>query len=300
MPRALIILDWDRVKGPVIKAKYPEIDFDSDLAMKIFMAHTAQEPVETQLSLQFGSANIVSRFTQFEGKGIMRRHLFILLLNPEENPKEFFKLLVEFERTLKKDIDASYLSDLVKNIYNQKTVSPISVGFNAEELSTKIINRSKQLLDQGDIQKAQLLISKAKSIPPKIAEMLQLAETALKEEKYVIAGSNYEIVSKLLLDIDETSLMQQYREKAEKLKKIPIIQRERKEYADNALRALKKVDFPEAVEWYKAAAKKSEELEDKVKTAEYTKKAEALTAFLEAEREAKLKESPKETPKENN
>jgi hypothetical protein len=35
MPRALILLDWDRIKGPVVKAKYPEISFDPDLPMKI-------------------------------------------------------------------------------------------------------------------------------------------------------------------------------------------------------------------------------------------------------------------------
>ncbi len=296
MPRALIILDWDRIKGPVVKAKYPEIDFDPDLAMKIFMAHTAQEPIETQLALQFGSGEttikIASRFTQFKEKGIMRRHLFILLLNPEENPKEFFKLLEEFEKNLKSEIDASYLPELVKNIYIQKTSSQISISFDIEELSNKIIERSKQLLDQGEIQKAQSLISKAKVIPSKIVELLQLAENAVKEKKYIIAGNYYESASKLLLEVDETTLMQQYHEKAEKLKKIPTLQKERKEYIENAIKALKKIDFSEAIEWYEAAAKRSKELDDEIKAVEYTKKAEALAAFLEAERESKLKESP--------
>ncbi len=35
MPRALIILDWDRIKGPVIRAKYPDVAIDEDLPMKI-------------------------------------------------------------------------------------------------------------------------------------------------------------------------------------------------------------------------------------------------------------------------
>ena len=33
MPRAVILLDWDRIKGPVVKAKYPEISIDPDLPM---------------------------------------------------------------------------------------------------------------------------------------------------------------------------------------------------------------------------------------------------------------------------
>jgi len=290
MPRALIILDWDRIKGPVVKAKYPEIEFDPDLPMKIFMAHTAQEPVEILLSLQFKSMNIASRFTQFQEKGTMRRILFILLLNPEENPKEFFKILSDFEQNLRLEIDATYLPELVKNIYIKKTSVQISTSFNAEELSNKIINRSKQLLDSGEIQKAQALISKSKSVPPRIAENLQLAETALTEKKYIIAAGYYETVSNLLFEIDETTLMQQYRDKAEKLKKIPNLQKERKEFIENAHKALKKVDFTEAIEWFTAAAKKSEELEDPVKLLEYSTKAKALVTFLEAEREAKLKE----------
>jgi hypothetical protein len=296
MPRAIILLDWDRIKGPVVKAKYPEINIDPDLPMKIFMTHTAQEPVETQLALQFGNANIASRFSQFEEKGIMRRVIFIFLLKPEENPKDFFKILEDIEKNLRKDIDATYLSELLKNLYIQKTATQIVTSFNPEQLSAKLINRSKQLLDTGEIQKAQILISKARSVPQQIADSLKLAETALNEKKHVIAGTYYETASKLLLEVDETALMQQYSEKAEKLKKIPILQKDRKEYVDNALRALKRVDFSEAVEWYNAAAKKSEELEDKVKVNEYTAKAKALAAFLEAERDARLKETSESKP----
>ncbi len=260
------------------------------------MTHTAQEPVETQLALQFGNANIASRFNQFEEKGIMRRIVFILLLKPEENPRDFFKTLEEIEKNLKKDIDASYLPELLKNLFIQKTSSQMTTSFNPEQLSAKLINRSKQLLDTGDIQKAQILISKARSVPQQIADSLKLAETALNEKKHVIAGTYYETASKLLLEIDETALMQQYSEKAERLKRIPVLQRDRKEYVENALRALKKVDFSEAVEWYNAAAKKSEELEDKIKANEYMVKAKALATFLEAERDAKLKETPETKP----
>jgi len=291
MPRAIILLDWDRIKGPVIRAKYPEIDFDLDLPMKIFMTHTAQEPVETQLALQFGNANIASRLAQFEERGIMRRILFIFLLNSEENPRDYFETLEELEATLINEIDASYLPELLKNFYLQKTSGEILTEFNAEQLSAKLINRSKQLLDAGEIQKAQILISRAKGYPQQIAESLQLAETALNEKKYVIAGTHYETASNLLLEIDETTLMQQYAEKAEKLKKIPILQKERKEYIESALKALKKVDFSEAIEWFNAAAIKSQELEDEVKVKEYSVKAKALTAFLEAERQGRLQET---------
>ncbi len=293
MPRALIVLDWDRLKGPVIKAKYPEIELDPDLPMKIFMAHTAQEPVEIQLAFQFGSANVASRIAQFTDKGVMRRMLFILLLNPEENPREFFNFLLEFEKSLKKEIDASYLPELVKNTYINKMAAQISAVFDVNELSSKIINRSKQLLDRGEIQKAQSLISKAKLVPPKIAETLQLAEKAFKENEFTIAGTHYETVSKLLFEVDETALMQEYRERAEKVKKIPILLKERKDYVESAQKALKKIDFSTAIEWFKAAAKHSEELEDDIKKNEYVKKGTALEMYLEAEREAKLKDSVK-------
>ncbi|MHA1358034.1 MAG: hypothetical protein ACTSQI_14745 [Candidatus Helarchaeota archaeon] len=295
MPRALIVADWDKIAGPVIKAIYPEIEIDPTILLKVFMTHTAQEPIEVQLSLQIGSANIASRFTQYEHQGVMRRHLFILLLNPEEKANDFFSILKDFEQELKFELDASYLPELVKNLYIKKTKTRVTTQFNVLELSNKIIDRSKQLLDQGEIQKAQNLISKAKTIPPNIAQTLELADKALIENKYVIAGNYYEAASKLVFEVDETALMQQYHEKAEKLKKIPILLKERKEYVENAAKALKKVDFSEAIEWFKAAAKKSNELEDETKSAEYAKKAKALTDFLEAEREAKLKESSEES-----
>jgi len=255
------------------------------------MTHTAQEPVETQLALQFGNANIASRFTQFEERGIMRRILFIFLLNPEENPRDYFEILEELEGSLINEIDASYLPELLKNFYIQKTSGEILTEFNAEQLSAKLINRSKELLDAGEIQKAQILISRAKNFPQQIAEALQSGEAALTEKKYVIAGTYYETASNLLYEIDETTLMQEYAEKAEKLKKIPTLQKERREYVENALKALKRVDFSEAIEWFNAATKSSEELEDEVKVNEYTTKAKALTTFLEAEREARLQET---------
>ncbi|MHA1265718.1 MAG: hypothetical protein ACTSRS_10850 [Candidatus Helarchaeota archaeon] len=255
------------------------------------MAHTAQEPIEPQLALQFGSANIASRFSQFKDKGTMRRIVFILLLNPEENPKDFFEILKDFEKNLKLEIDASYLPELMKNIYLKNTESQVSTSFNAEELSSKLIKRSKQLLDEGEIQKAQTLISKARTLPNKIAEILQSAEAAYKARDYSLAGTNYETASKLLLDLDETTLMQHFHDLAEKVKKIPLLLKERKEFIESANKSLKKVDFSTAIEWFKAAAKHSEELEDKIKAEEYFKKAIALENFLDAEREAKLKES---------
>jgi 6-pyruvoyl-tetrahydropterin synthase len=221
----------------------------------------------------------------------MRRILFIFLLNPEENPRDYFQMLEELEGSLINELDASYLPDLLKNFYLEKTSGEILTEFNADQLSTKLINRSKELLDAGEIQKAQILISRAKSYPQQIAEALQSAEAALNEKKYVIAGTYYETASNLLLEIDETTLMQQYAEKAEKLKKIPTLQKERKEYIENAIKALKKVDFSEAIEWFNAAAKNSEELEDEVKLNEYTIKAKALNTFLDAEREAHLQET---------
>jgi hypothetical protein len=260
------------------------------------MTHTAQEPVETQLALQFGNANIASRLTQFEEKGIMRRILFIFLLNSEENPRDYFEVLEELEQNLLKEIDASYMPELLKNFYIEKTTGEISTTeFNPEQLSAKLINRSKQLLDAGEIQKAQILISRAKNYPQQIADSLQSAEAALNDKKYVIAGTYYETAANLLFEIDETTMMQQYSDKAEKLKKIPTLQKDRKEYVDNALKALKRVDFSEAIEWFNAAATKSEELEDEIKVTEYSIKAKALTTFLEAEREARLQEPSEDT-----
>jgi len=260
---------------------------------QIFMAHTAQEPVEPQLALQFGSANIASRFTQFKEKGTMRRIVFILLLNTEENPKDFFEILVDFEKNLKMEINATYLTELMKNIYIKKTSIQISEIFDTEQLSQKLIKRSKILLDEGEMQKAQVLISKARTIPNRIAETLKLAEDAFKKEDYITAGNHYEAASKLLLEADETALMQEYHEKAEKVKKIPTLLKERKDYIESANKSLKKVDFTTAIEWFKAAAKHSEELEDKIKTKEYNRKAKALEDYLEAERESKLKDTEK-------
>ncbi|TFG05487.1 MAG: hypothetical protein EU536_01925 [Promethearchaeota archaeon] len=200
-------------------------------------------------------------------------------------------MLLNFEKNLKLEIDATYLPELLKNLYIKNTASRISTAINAEELSSKLIKRSKQMLDDGQIQEAQSLISKARTIPQKIVETLKLADESFQKEEYSIAATYYESISKLLFEIDETALMQQYHEKAEKIKKIPILFRERKDFVENANKNLKKVDFSTAIEWFTAAAKHSEQLEDKVKFNEYNKKAKALEAFLEAEREAKLQDS---------
>ena len=47
MPFQICVVDWDKLKGPIIKAKYPEQASKADisnLAMQTFMIHSGKVP----------------------------------------------------------------------------------------------------------------------------------------------------------------------------------------------------------------------------------------------------------------
>ncbi|MFX0138982.1 MAG: hypothetical protein ACFFDN_35400 [Candidatus Hodarchaeota archaeon] len=297
MPLGIVLIDWDQLKGPVIKTKYPEFDFKSslsDLSMQTFMIHSGKVPPETDISFQLEGTNIASHFFQFKEKDVLRRVMILLILNPEESSKEFFPFLKKVEGDIRGELNNPYLSEIVKSSYN-KMISARKFVYSEEKIKEKISNKAKILLDKGEFEAAQKLLAKASAIPGKLSSTLMTAERLLKQKNHVLAADNYEKAAELLDEIGDTDLSSQFKNKAADLKTIPKLENDLRNYVDRVDKAIRKNDFKQAIENTKKCIEVTEKLQKfptiaelfTIRKTEYTQKMDALQKYIDAEEKAK-------------
>lgn len=297
MPLGSFIVDWDQVKGPIVKAKYPEFEFESslsDLAMQTFMIHSAKVPPESEISFQLEGTNIASHFFQFKEKDVLHRIMLLVILNPEESSKDYFPFLKSLEREVKNDINNPYLPEILKNAYDEMITAREFV-YSEEKIKEKISDKAKMLLDKGEFTQAQKLLTKANELPQRLASTLMNAEKLSKEKNHIFAAENYEKAAFMLDEIGETDLSNQFKNKATDLKKIPGFETDLRNNIDKIEKAIRKYDFKQAIEVFQKCIKIAEELMKfptivelySIRKTEYTKKMKALQNFIKADEDAK-------------
>ncbi|NVM02958.1 MAG: hypothetical protein HWN67_11515 [Candidatus Helarchaeota archaeon] len=297
MPLGIFIVDWDQLKGPIVKAKYPDFDFKSslsDLSMQTFMIHSGKVPPETDISFQLEGTNIASHFFQFKEKDVLRRVMILLILNPEETSKEFFPFLRKVEKNIRGELNNPYLADIVKTTYDEM-ISARKFVYSKEKIKEKISNKAKILLDKGELAAAQKLLAKAGAIPGKLSSTLMTAEKLLKGKSHVLAAENYQKAADLLEEIGDTDLSIQFKNKAADLKTIPRLESDLRNYVDRVDKSIRKKDLNQAVENSKKCIEITEKLQKFstiaeqyiIRKTEYTEKMDALQKFIDAEEKAR-------------
>ncbi len=297
MPLGIFIVDWDQLKGPIVKTKYPDFDFKSslsDLSMQTFMIHSGKVPPETDISFQLEGTNIASHFFQFKEKDVLRRVMILLILNPEESSKEFFPFLRKVEKDIRGELNNPYLGDLVKTTYDEM-ISARKFVYSEEKIKEKISNKAKILLDKGEFAAAQKLLAKAGEIPGKLSSILIAAEKLLDEKNHVVAAENYEKAAALLDEIGETDLSSQFKGKAAELKTVPKLENDLRNYVDRIEKAIRKNDFKQAIKNCEKSIETTDKLQKfptinklySIRKIEYTQKMEALQKYIDAEENAK-------------
>ncbi|MHA1232373.1 MAG: hypothetical protein ACTSRP_18025 [Candidatus Helarchaeota archaeon] len=297
MPYSLLIVDWDKIKGPNVKARYPpaEPHYNDDIPMQVFMMHTAKEPPEEQISLNLSGMDVLSQFVQYKQDGEMRRVIFMLLLKPDEKPIDFKRKLIKFKDEVIGKLDSDELPSIVENYFKEKLSRGIE-EFSVEGFKKKLILQAQNLLEKGQTQLAREIIEKSERIPRTIFNILRKTDELLDKEAYEEAAKNYEDVVTLLTEIQEDDLAAEYAQKAMEIKKIPKLLSKQKDLLDKIHKITKKIDFNKLMNLLNEISKVSKELDQEDRAKGYSDQALALKQFIESnpDKEETIEEAEEE------
>ncbi|MHA1797772.1 MAG: hypothetical protein ACTSVY_04915 [Candidatus Helarchaeota archaeon] len=295
MPKGIVIIDWDKMQGPIIKLKYPEsLEFNANLPMQVFMMHTSKDPPQIEVSIQVEDSNISSYFFQFKQKNTLRRIILMLLLQIEEPASDFFYILKNLESRIKDNIDNPKLIELIRDIYEEEILADKNLPYSASAIREKISERVKVLLDNKKFDEAQELLKQAEEIPFKLAEALKKANKILEQKQHLKAAELFQTAANLSKMIKESDLYTMCDNKAKELRKIPQLQNEIMELEEKAKKSLKKLLFNETIMHLEKASQIADELlkfetiKDyyEIKKNEFKTKVEGLMLYLKAHSEA--------------
>ncbi|MBD3230024.1 MAG: hypothetical protein GF329_17710 [Candidatus Lokiarchaeota archaeon] len=295
MPYSLVIVDWDKIKGPNVIYRYPpaEPHYNDDIPMQIFMMHTAKEPPEEQITLNLSGIDVLSQFIQFKQEGSMRRIILLLLLKPEEKAIDFKRKLIKFKEKVIGKLDSEDLQKFVANYYKENFAAGIKT-FSVEGMKKKLIDQAQNLLEKGQTQKARNLIEKSERIPRTIFNLIKKAEKAYENEEYIDASKFYEDIVALLTEVQEDEMAANYAQKAMQVKKIPKLLEEQKDLSKKLHKHTKKIEFEQIIELLTDLAKVSSELGHAEKSNGYSDQALALKQFMESDPDREEQEKDEE------
>ena len=283
MPYCLVIVDWDKIKGPNVKARYPpaEPHYNDDIPMQIFMMHTAKDPPEEQITLNLSGMDVLSQFIQFEQEGTMRRVILLLLLKPEEKPIHFKRKLIIFKDKIIGKMESENINQIVEDYYKEN----FSMGledFSVEGMKKKLIDQAQTLLGKGQTQKARDIIERSERVPRTVFNLIKQADNSLEQEKYSDASQHYEDIVALLTEIEEDEMAGEFAQKSIEIKGIPKLLNQQKDTLNKIRKITKKVNFQELIELITHISKVTNELKQYEKAKGYSDQALALKQYITA------------------
>ena len=145
MAYGIVLIDWDREKGPIVAGHYFEkqIEFQRHYATRTFLTHAShgwdKEKVQEELFLQFNEMTLVSHYFTLQIDNLIRRVIIAIVLRNDEKPDKYFNIIKEISQEILNNIDLSEekLGDLLREIYNSK-IKNISAKFTESDIVNMI------------------------------------------------------------------------------------------------------------------------------------------------------------------
>lgn len=295
MPYSLVVVDWDKIKGPNVKSRYPpaEPHYNDDIPMQVFMMHASKEPPEEQITLNLSGMDVLSQFVQFQEEGTMRRIIILLLLKPEEKPMLFKRKMIKFKDEIIGKVDSEDLDQMVKKYYKDNFEEGVE-DFSVEGMKEKLISQAQTLLEKGQTQLAREIIEKSERVPRTIFNLMKQAEQAYDTAEYIEASKHYEDIVALFSEIREDEMAANYAQKSIEVKEIPKLLDEQGNILDKIKKQTKKVDFNKLIDLLTQAFRVSNKLRQSDKARGYSDQALALKQYLQADPDKKEAEEESE------
>ncbi len=228
MPLGLFFYEIDESFGPNVLAEYylaHENKVTADILKDFEEKHVQKEFLNTiywKDDLRYYSSKInatsIERDNLFLGFVLKQDEDLISSKSILENiaekvVKDFSKDKAKLESILRKEFDSIFT-------LMEKLKEPTLI-------KETINNKTKKMLDDGNLQEARQLIDLGEEIPEKLSEELKLAENLLENKFYKKAKKNFLKAAELAEIIQENDIVSFLTNKAEQVGKFPELVKER-------------------------------------------------------------------------
>lgn len=287
----IFILLWTD-DGYVVKGKFWQQEGDAsiidNLLMRIALSHESKKEfsmVPTQID-----TFIFSRLYEFRDTSKIPQKVIVgVELAKGENKDDYKKFLIDacskVPEMLTKD-DGEIEQELTA-IFASQSGEAEQTGDRSKDLLAQLKERAKDLIKNGDIDEANDLLEKAKTVPGALQKLIDKGTKLIKQQKIDEAEKVYNEAIDLALSIQEDGIAAKLQDDLARASERPKIIEIIKDIETKAKKALREENIKRAAELYKDAATEAVKLNDVDAMNEFTKKSQALFEFSTADQKKK-------------
>lgn len=228
MPRAIILYEIDPSFGPNILAEY-YLKQDDKISPAVLKEFSEKHIKKESLTVTIRKDNDRYYSSKLNAESIDKENLFLSFILQEE--EDLISLKSIFENIEEKVIlgfsaDKKTMSDILKNSLN--AILSLVQKLQEPEIIKDILNeRTKKMLDNGQLQEARELIDLGEDIPQKLAAQVKIADKLLKDAFYKKAKKSFLKAAELAVLIQEEEIASFLKNKGEQVGMFPELLKER-------------------------------------------------------------------------
>ena len=225
-PQAIFLYEIDESFGPNILAEYFLIK--QELPKEV-LKDFIQKHIEKEFMSALTQKNDVRYFSnRVNAKSIEKENLYLgFILKEEEDMVSIKSIFETVEDKILKEYtdDRTKLEELLKDSLN--SILSLMEKLKEPAIIVDTINdKTKKMIDDGQLQEARELINLGEEIPDKLAMEIKLAEEYLNEKAYKRAKKSYLKAAELAETIQEYEIVSFLRYKAEEIGTLPELIKE--------------------------------------------------------------------------
>ena len=289
----IFILLWTD-DGYIVKGKFWQAgegysSVIDNLIMRITLSHESKKEF-SKIPTQVGTF-IYSRLYEFrDSKKNSQKVIVGIELTQDENQDDFKKFLIDacakVPEILTKDEGEN--EQLLMAIFaSQSGTGSEGSEDRGKDLLTTLKDRAKELINSGDIDEANELLEKAKTVPGELQKLIDKGTKLIKQKKIDEAQKVYAEAIDLALSIQEGDLAAKLQDDIARVSERPKIVERILNLEQRAKDAMHEEDMKTAADLYKDAATEAVKLNDVDAMNEFTKKSQALLEFYTADQKKK-------------
>jgi len=229
-PNAIFLYEIDKSFGPNIIAEYylSDVKLSPEILKSFIEKHVKKELVDATIKkddYKYYSSKI-------DASSLNKDNLYLGFIITDK--EDLISLKSMFEKSEEKIIQN--FSDNRKNMTNLlKTIVSSILSLLEKLKEPKLIietinEKTKKMLDNGNLKEARELIELGEKIPAKLAQEIKLADKCFSEGDYKKAKKGFEKSAELAALIQEDEIVSYLRNKAEKVGTFPELFKERETY----------------------------------------------------------------------
>ncbi|TFG12609.1 MAG: hypothetical protein EU535_05985 [Promethearchaeota archaeon] len=225
-PQAIFLYEIDESFGPNILAEYFLIK--QELPKEV-LRDFVQKHVEKEFRSALSQKNEIRYFSnKIDTKTLKRENLYLgFILKEEEDMVSIKSIFETVEEKILKDYsdDRNKMEELLKDSLN--SILSLMEKLKEPTIIVDTINdKTKKMIDNGNLHEARELIDLGEEIPEKLALEIKLAEEYLNENAYKKAKKSYLKAAELAETIQEYEIVSFLRYKAEEIGTLPDLIKE--------------------------------------------------------------------------